>query len=123
MMDERTKAILRDARHAILWLSNPQLRHADETKLPRTDIVEAIDDLLNPPGSDRMTPTEAYALAKARQSRANARFVAAANILGLETSYFSGTYRVKLNGQYLGQKTAEEWIDHLRNLVAKSGRA
>lgn len=69
------------------------------------------------------TPAESYADAKRRQVQANARFVAAANILGLETCYFSGTYRVKLNGQYLGQKTAEEWIDHLRNLVAKSGRA
>lgn len=45
-MDERTHSILKDARHAILWLCNPQSRNVGETKLPRTDIVEAIDDLL-----------------------------------------------------------------------------
>jgi hypothetical protein len=45
-MDTKTFSILKDARHAILWLSNPQLRQASETMLPRTDIVEAIDALL-----------------------------------------------------------------------------
>lgn len=55
-MDAETRSILKDARHAILWLSNPQLRRADETKLPRTDIVEAIDALLTPPGSDAVKP-------------------------------------------------------------------
>jgi hypothetical protein len=45
-MDSKTRSILKDARHAILWLSNPQLRRVDETNLPRTDIVEAIDALL-----------------------------------------------------------------------------
>lgn len=50
---EKMTSVLRDARHAILWLSNPQLRERGEDRLPRTDIVEAIDALLNPPGSDR----------------------------------------------------------------------
>lgn len=54
-MDAKTRQILKDARAAILWLANPQLR-SGETRLPRTDIVEAIDALLNPPGSDAKEP-------------------------------------------------------------------
>lgn len=46
-MDARTRQVMKDARHAILWLSNPLRRHVGEGKhLPRTDIVEAIDELL-----------------------------------------------------------------------------
>ena len=43
---EKMTAVLKDARHAILWLSSPQLRHG-KTRLPRTDIVETIDALLD----------------------------------------------------------------------------
>jgi hypothetical protein len=51
-MDARTRQILKDARHAILWLCNPQLRYAGESeRLPRTDIVEAIDAILDVPPS------------------------------------------------------------------------
>jgi hypothetical protein len=54
---------------------------------------------------------------------ANTRFSEVAKLLGLETSYFSGTWRVRINGQHVGQMSAEAWLDHLRNCMEKASRS
>lgn len=53
---------------------------------------------------------------------ANKKFVEVAKLLGMETDYFSGMHRVRLNGQWIGQMSAEAWMDHIKNCVAKSCR-
>lgn len=52
----------------------------------------------------------------------NTKFQEIAKLLGLETSYFSGMYRVRINGQFAGQMTAEAWLDHLRICMVASKR-
>jgi hypothetical protein len=55
--------------------------------------------------------------------QANSKFIEVAKLLGLESTYFSGMYRVRLDGQYLGNMSAEAWLDHLRNCMAKVQRS
>lgn len=57
------------------------------------------------------------------KNEANAKFIEVAKLLGMEASYFSGLYTVRLNGQYIGQMSAEAWLDHLRNCMAVAKRA
>lgn len=64
-----------------------------------------------------------YAKAKAQQLEDNAKFVEAAKLLGLEATYFSGSYTVKLNGKYLGQDTAAGWLNAFRDAMTHSRRA
>lgn len=52
----------------------------------------------------------------------NDKFVECAKLLGLETEYFSGMFKVRINGKFAGQMSAEAWLDHLRNCMEKSNR-
>lgn len=52
----------------------------------------------------------------------NAKFIEVVKLLGLEATYFTGMYTVRLNGKIIGHMTAEAWIDHLRNCMINSGR-
>lgn len=54
---------------------------------------------------------------------ANTKFVEVAKLLGLETSYFSGMHRVRINGEHVGQMSADAWLDHLRRCMAKTNRS
>lgn len=51
-MDAKIRMVLVQACHAILWLSKAKGIQGS----PRTDIVEAIDELLNRPESDAVKP-------------------------------------------------------------------
>ena len=57
------------------------------------------------------------------KDQANAKFSEIAKLLGLETSYFSGMWRVRIGGQHVGQMSAEAWIDHLQHCMAKAQRS
>jgi hypothetical protein len=57
------------------------------------------------------------------RNEANAKFIEVAKLLGLETDYFSGVHRVRIGGQYIGQMSAEAWLDHLRDCMVKSKRS
>ncbi len=53
----------------------------------------------------------------------NQKFIEAAKLLGLQTEYFSGMFRVRLNGEFIGQMSAEAWLDHLRDCMVKAQRS
>ncbi len=53
----------------------------------------------------------------------NAKFIEIAKLLGLEATYLSGMYRVKHNGQFIGQMSAEAWLDHIRHCMSKANRS
>lgn len=54
----------------------------------------------------------------------NARFIEIVKLLGLEATYFAGMYTVRTEkGEYIGQMTAEAWLDHLRNCMIKANRS
>ncbi|MGJ5032414.1 hypothetical protein ACQR1I_36635 [Bradyrhizobium sp. HKCCYLS2038] len=48
---------------------------------------------------------------------ANSKVVEIAKALGMEANYRSGMYTLRLNGQYVGQMSAEAWLDHLRHCL------
>jgi len=52
-MDEKTHSILKDARHAILWLSNPQLRERCDSLDPfalKDELEGKLKPILQPSG-------------------------------------------------------------------------
>lgn len=52
----------------------------------------------------------------------NSKFIKCAKLLGLETEYFSGMFKVRINGEFIGQMSSEAWLDHLRNCMIKAKR-
>lgn len=65
---------------------------------------------------------EEYTKAKAQQLEDNAKFIEAAKLLGLEATYFSGSYTVKLDGKFLGQDTASGWLNTFRDAMTQAKR-
>lgn len=63
-----------------------------------------------------------YAKAKAQQLEDNVKFIEASKLLGLEASYFAGSYTVRLNGKSLGQNTASGWLNAFRDAMSQSKR-
>lgn len=53
----------------------------------------------------------------------NKKFLEVAKLLGFTTVYFSGMFRVRFNGEYIGEMSAEAWLDHLKNCMLKSQRS
>lgn len=56
------------------------------------------------------------------QLEANRKFLEVAKLLGFTTDYFSGIHRVRLNGEYIGQMSAEAWLNHISLCMVKSQR-
>jgi hypothetical protein len=54
---------------------------------------------------------------------ANAKIVEIARLMGFEANYRSGLYTLRHNGEYLGQMSAEAWLDHFRHCARKAGRS
>lgn len=52
----------------------------------------------------------------------NTKLIEITRLLGMEANYRSGMYTLRHNGQYIGQMSADAWLDHFRNCAAKSGR-
>ena len=69
-----------------------------------------------------MTPTEHFKARKDQQAADNAKFLEAATLLGFQVEYFSGMFRVRHNGEYIGTMDAASWLDHLRNAMINSKR-
>lgn len=58
---------------------------------------------------------EEYQKAKLQQLEDNAKFIAAAKLMGMEATYFCGRYTLKLDGKFLGQDTAAGWLKAFRD--------
>lgn len=53
----------------------------------------------------------------------NAKLVEITRLLGIEANYRSGMYWLRYNGEFLGQMSAEAWLDHLRHCAGKVVRS
>lgn len=53
----------------------------------------------------------------------NGKLITACKLLGLEATYFAGMYTLRHKGEYIGQMTAEAWLDHMRDALISVKRS
>lgn len=64
-----------------------------------------------------------YVNANHKRLSDNVKLIEACKLLGLEATYFSGMYTLRHKGEYIGQMTAEAWLDHMRDALISTKRS